>query len=226
MVWKMKRSGSSHVASHKPHNLEANSGCHSQQEHLDLHNIHLFLRITGHDAHSPECSRETRFDMIILQLGSPLCHMPDLSVGRGMQLALLTVNQPDGGSGGWKWWWQQWCQDREGRMLANISLHTQPTCTRAQTADSSFPSPSVLWVSFVPLYVFLPYSSVLISSLLAFKSLCHPSPLSPNTLSYESSSKSPAGQIYRVDKNMRLSGATGVSISHPTQVNPGESFDP
>lgn len=115
-------------------------------------------------------------------------------------------------------------------MLANISLHTQPTCTCAQTADStfscSFPSPSGLCVSFVPLYVFLPYSSVLISFLLAFKSLCHPSPLSPNTLSYESSSKSPAGQIYRVDKNMRLSGVTGVSISHPTQVNPGESSDP
>lgn len=38
--------------------------------------------------------------MIILQLGSPLHHMPDLSVGRGMQLALLTINQPDGGR--WK----------------------------------------------------------------------------------------------------------------------------
>lgn len=60
----------------------------------------FFSRISGYDAGSPECSKETRFDMIILQLGSPLCHMPDLSVGRGMQLALLTINQPDGGG----WW--------------------------------------------------------------------------------------------------------------------------
>lgn len=41
----------------------------------------FFSGISGYDAHSLECSRETRFDMIILQLGSPLCHMPDLSVG-------------------------------------------------------------------------------------------------------------------------------------------------
>ena len=61
----------------------------------------FFSRISGDDACSPECSRETRFDMIILQPGSPLCHMPDLSVGRRMQLALLTINQPDGGGGGW-----------------------------------------------------------------------------------------------------------------------------
>ncbi|CAB1434413.1 unnamed protein product [Pleuronectes platessa] len=56
-------------------------------------------RIGGYGARSHECSKETGFDMIILQLGSPLCHMPDLSVGRGMQLDLLTINQPDGGDG-------------------------------------------------------------------------------------------------------------------------------
>lgn len=51
--------------------------------------------------------------MIILQLGSPLCHMPDLSVGKEMQLALLTINQPDGGGKGcWLWW----CWD--GEVLA------------------------------------------------------------------------------------------------------------
>lgn len=111
----------------KTHNLKANSGCQRWLEHLDLHNARLFFRISGYDARSPECSRETRFDMIILQLGSPLCHMPDLSVGRGMQLALLTINQPDGG-GRWRvvvvavvvlGWGGTSCS----RMLANISLH-------------------------------------------------------------------------------------------------------
>lgn len=52
----------------------------------------------------PQVLEGNRFDMIILLLSSPLCHMPDLSVGRGMQLALLTINQPDGGGGGW-WLW-------------------------------------------------------------------------------------------------------------------------
>lgn len=37
--------------------------------------------------------------MIIPQLGSPLCHMPDLSAGRRMQLPLLSANQSDGGVG-------------------------------------------------------------------------------------------------------------------------------
>lgn len=76
----------------------------------------FLFRISGYDAGSPECSKETRFDMIILQLGSPLCHMPDLSVGRGMQLALLTINQPDGGGGGWWLWRRRRCCD--GEVLA------------------------------------------------------------------------------------------------------------
>lgn len=76
----------------------------------------FFFRISGYDAGSPECSKETRFDMIILQLGSPLCHMPDLSVGREMQLALLTINQPDGGGGGWWLWRRRRCCD--GEVLA------------------------------------------------------------------------------------------------------------
>lgn len=39
--------------------------------------------------------------MIIPLLGSPMCHMPDLSVGRETHLALFTINQPDGeGDGG------------------------------------------------------------------------------------------------------------------------------
>lgn len=104
----------------KKHNLKANSGCQRRLEHLDLHNTCLFFffffRISGYDAGSPECSKETRFDMIILQLGSPLCHMPDLSVGRGMQLALLTINQPDGGGGGWWLWRRRRCCD--GEVLA------------------------------------------------------------------------------------------------------------
>lgn len=35
--------------------------------------------------------RESRFDVIIPQPGSPLCHMPDLSTGRLRQLALLLL---------------------------------------------------------------------------------------------------------------------------------------
>lgn len=42
---------------------------------------------------------ETRFDVIILPLSFLFRHMPDLSAGRGTQLALLTINQPDGGGG-------------------------------------------------------------------------------------------------------------------------------
>lgn len=81
------------------HNLKANSGCQRWLEHLDLHNT-----FQNH--------WETGFDMIILLLGSSFCHMPDLSVGRGMQLALLTINQPDVGGGGW-WMWLWW----DGRVL-------------------------------------------------------------------------------------------------------------
>lgn len=124
IVRKMKKSSSSYIAclpkEKKKHNLKANSGCQRRLEHLDLHNTCLFFffffRISGYDAGSPECSKETRFDMIILQLGSPLCHMPDLSVGRGMQLALLTINQPDGGGGGWWLWRRRRCCD--GEVLA------------------------------------------------------------------------------------------------------------
>lgn len=107
IVRKMKRSGSSHIARvrKKVHNLSANSGCQGWLEHLDLHNACFF----PHQNQFLKCSfpqvlEGNRFDMIILLLGSPLCHMPDLSVGRGMQLALLTINQPDGGGGGW-WLW-------------------------------------------------------------------------------------------------------------------------
>lgn len=88
----------------------------------------FFFRISGYNALSPECSRETRFDMIILQLGSPLYHMPDLSVGRGMQLALLTINQPDGG-----WWlWRWWCWDEEVLAAAGCWPTFHNTHTRNQ----------------------------------------------------------------------------------------------
>lgn len=221
IVRKMKKSSSSYIAclpkEKKKHNLKANSGCQRRLEHLDLHNTCLFFffffRISGYDAGSPECSKETRFDMIILQLGSPLCHMPDLSVGRGMQLALLTINQPDGGGGGWWLWRRRRCCD--GEVLAAAGCwptfhytHTQPTSTCVQTAASAFsrsplsPSSPYLLCSFPPcLLTFPPRSSLLISFLFPFKSLQHPSPLSPNTLGTESSGEEgPAGRIFGVDK--------------------------
>lgn len=175
----------------------------------------FFFRISGYDAGSPECSKETRFDMIILQLGSPLCHMPDLSVGRGMQLALLTINQPDGGGGGWWLWRRRRCCDGEVLAAAGCwptfhytHTHTQPTSTCVQTAASAFsrsplsPSSPYLLCSFPPcLLTFPPRSSLLISFLFPFKSLQHPSPLSPNTLGTESSGEEgPAGRIFGVDK--------------------------
>lgn len=203
----------------KKHNLKANSGCQRRLEHLDLHNTCLFFffffRISGYDAGSPECSKETRFDMIILQLGSPLCHMPDLSVGREMQLALLTINQPDGGGGGWWLWRRRRCCDGEVLAAAGCwptfhytHTHTQPTSTCVQTAASAFsrsplsPSSPYLLCSFPPcLLTFPPRSSLLISFLFPFKSLQHPSPLSPNTLGTESSGEEgPAGRIFGVDK--------------------------
>lgn len=183
-----------------------------------------FLIIRGCDVRSPECSRETRFDMIILQLSSPLCHMPDLSVGRGMQLALLTINQLDGG-GGRRCLWRRW----DGTALApsgcfaNIALHTQTHTTH--TADFYICGKKLektSWFSILPfaklassllcasfacrLLLFCPSrSSVAASFLLLFKSLQHPSPpalpsISPNSLSTESSSEGPAGRVHKMDE--------------------------
>lgn len=145
-------------------------------------------RISDYDARSPECSRETRFDMIILQLSSPLCHMPDLSVGRGVQLALLTINQPDGGGGGWRRW--------DGEALAGTgcwpTLHyTHATdfymCEKKEKKNSWL---SILLFSFLALF---PPLSLLASlarlspppSFFHLKASNIHHPLSPNTLSTE-----------------------------------------
>lgn len=185
---KMKRSGSSHIAWLKKKRSIISKLTVVVRDGLStliFIILAFFSRIGGYNARSPECSRETRFDMIILQPGSPLCHMPDLSVGRGMQLALLTINQPDGGGGGWcLWWWWWWCWDGEVLAAAGCwpTFHYTHATNFHMCENSWF---SILLFSFLtffpPLYLlcsfspclllFFPCSSVLISFLLPFKSL-------------------------------------------------------
>lgn len=94
----MERSGRSCVTTHMPPDLKASSSWRRWHEHLDLHDsLFFFLSLSlfsqpqyvwlGHSEHL----RESRFDVIIPQPGSPLCHMPDLSTGRRRQLALLLL---------------------------------------------------------------------------------------------------------------------------------------
>lgn len=149
--------------------------------------------------------------MIILLLGSLLCHMPDLSVGRGMHLALLTINQPDW-DGCWLWL-RSWDEKvaaagcRPYYKPTHTHTHTSSTCLKtAGSAVSFLPSlfctSSALSLTSCPLsFLLLICSQFLPCSNENFQ---HPSPLCPRTLSTESSREHPGEEIQHGQKYEKI----------------------
>lgn len=153
--------------------------------------------------------------MIILLLGSLLCHMPDLSVGRGMHLALLTINQPDW-EGCWLWLWS-W----DEKVLAAAGC--RPYHTHSPT-DTYTQVPHV-WKQLVQQYPFCLLSSVLpllclTSCPLSFLLLIcsqflsssngnfqHSSPFCPHTLSIASSMEDSGELIQSGQKYENIRGS-------------------
>lgn len=144
--------------------------------------------------------------MIILWLSSPLCHMPDLSVGRAMQLALLTINQPEG-------WGGVAAMGRDGEADAGQPCITQYNymCRKKekkQDKNSWLSIPAFPFLAqLLPrcLFCLLLFSPPLLvrrrlppSSVLKASNIHHP--LSPNTLRRESSGEGSAGRVHKMDE--------------------------
>lgn len=135
----------------------------------------FFLKISRYSIWSPENLRETGFDMIIQQISSPLiCRMPDLSMGREMQLAGRNVGQ-------------------------QFITHNQLQHVWKQLFQHSSPLPA-LCNSFASFFIFLPCSSVFNFIVLTFKwklqTVITPKP----QMQYKSCGRRPAGQIWSGQK--------------------------
>lgn len=149
-----------------------------------------------------------RFDMIILLLGSLLCHMPDHSVGKGMHLALLTINQSDW-EGCWLWLgsWYEKVLAAAGCKPYYTHTYTQVPHVWKQLAQQ-YPFcllPSVLLLlslTSCPLSFLLLICSQFLSC--SNKNFLHSSPLCPHTLRTESSREHPGEEIQRGQKYEKI----------------------